>query len=272
MKKRKRTQRAKLCSTKDYSRFVHSKENRPVVKNCRHIKDLMAKMREVGFLVSEPISVWKRPDRKLEVLNGQHRLEAAKKLGIEVWYVVEEERYSPAELPVRRWQNVGFVKHYVRKGKEAYRRLQAFYRRHKIPVGYAGDLLTRALSVGTTSATIRDGSFQITEDGERYANRVVSTWRRAYENYPCLKNKAFLGALMMVFRLDNFEPVRLIKKIETCAERIQPFSTRERFLEMIDDIYNYRVPLEKQQPIGLEARKVQARHSKRCRAAPVLVD
>lgn len=63
--------------TKNYDMFELMEDNRDV-KDEKHIKELMGSMERNGFLQSEAISV-KNNGGKYAVLDGQHRLEAARR-------------------------------------------------------------------------------------------------------------------------------------------------------------------------------------------------
>lgn len=44
---------------------------------------------------------------------------------------------------------------------------------------------------------------------------------------------------MAVCRLDGFDAARLLAGVERCREKLVSYSTREAYLEMIEEIYNF---------------------------------
>jgi hypothetical protein len=77
-----------IQKTKDYDIFKHVKFNRE--KNKRHIDSIKRIIQEENLLHMHPILV----NEKMEVVDGQHRLEAAKDLGLEVFYIQGEISYK----------------------------------------------------------------------------------------------------------------------------------------------------------------------------------
>lgn len=45
---------------------------------------------------------------------------------------------------------------------------------------------------------------------------------------------------MAVCRVEEFEPKRLLRNAERCREKLMPYSTREAYLVMLEEIYNFR--------------------------------
>lgn len=77
-----------ILSTKDYSIFKSVNFNRE--KNRRHIETLKKIILKENLLHLHPILL----NEKMEVVDGQHRLEAAKELGLPVYYIRGEISYD----------------------------------------------------------------------------------------------------------------------------------------------------------------------------------
>lgn len=74
--------------TKDYSIFKMVRFNRE--KNKRHIESVKKIIAKENLLHLHPILV----NEYMEVIDGQHRLEAAKELGVEVFYIKDKISYD----------------------------------------------------------------------------------------------------------------------------------------------------------------------------------
>ena len=72
----------KIHSTTDYNQFKYIKGNREVVES--HVKTLSDQIAKKDFQI--PIIV----NEKMEVCEGQHRLEAYRLLGVPITYIVKE--------------------------------------------------------------------------------------------------------------------------------------------------------------------------------------
>ena len=77
-----------IQKTKDYSIFKHVAFNRE--RNKRHIQAIKTIISKENLLHLHPILV----NEKMEVVDGQHRLEAAKDLGLEVFYIQDKISYE----------------------------------------------------------------------------------------------------------------------------------------------------------------------------------
>lgn len=48
-----------------------------------------------------------------------------------------------------------------------------------------------------------------------------------------------LAACQAVCRVAEFDPARLKANLKRCSEKLAPFSTRDAYLQMLEEIYNY---------------------------------
>lgn len=77
-----------ILKTKDYSIFKTVNFNRD--KNKKHIKNVIKIIQKENLLHLHPILV----NNSMEVIDGQHRLEAAKELGLEIFYIQSDLSYE----------------------------------------------------------------------------------------------------------------------------------------------------------------------------------
>jgi hypothetical protein len=77
-----------ILKTKDHSIFKSVDFNRN--KNKKHIRDVVKIIKKENLLHLHPILV----NNKMEVIDGQHRLEAAKELGLEIFYIQSDLSYE----------------------------------------------------------------------------------------------------------------------------------------------------------------------------------
>ena len=55
-----------------------------------------------------------------------------------------------------------------------------------------------------------------------------------------LKNSRLVEALVAVHRVADFDSKRFSSNLHQCQEKLKPYSTRDGYLEMLEDIYNFR--------------------------------
>lgn len=109
----------KVLKTKNYEMFKSVLGNRDLIE--RNIQKKVDSMKEYGQIT--PIIV----NEKYEIIDGQHRLEACKRLGIEVSYVIKPgltpEYCAAANKSTENWKLVDYINFYTKRGNESYIRL-----------------------------------------------------------------------------------------------------------------------------------------------------
>ena len=78
--------------TKNYEMFEYMDSNRKI--NAGLVERLVKSIKEIGYIESRPIIV----NEDMVVIDGQHRLEACKRLGIPVIYQVSNVDMSKAMI------------------------------------------------------------------------------------------------------------------------------------------------------------------------------
>lgn len=119
-----------IQTTKTYSQFKVVGGNRAIHE--KHLKELMASISATNMLEVNPIIV----NRKMEVIDGQHRLEAAKRMHLPIFYIVatsaELKEVQRLNTAVKRWELRDFAVSYAFRGNEEYQKLLNFSERFRI--------------------------------------------------------------------------------------------------------------------------------------------
>lgn len=225
-----------------FTSYEHQRKIKPA-----HAAKIAASMRKFGYLPSKPLQVYRR-DGKLHLLDGHHRLNAAKELGIPVYYVIETERseqtVGPENMTVLRWNNQDFVGLFSGKGNEAYEVL-AKYNNMGFPVQQAASLLVGDSAHSTNACrSIADGTFKVKTT--RYCDAIAGIWfksdgvRRVIDACPFITGRTFIEAMSMLLHVDQFEHETLAKKILNNPMMLNKCADRMQALEMLEEIYNFR--------------------------------
>jgi hypothetical protein len=114
----------------------------------------------------------------LEVYDGKKRLEAARRLGLELCYVVDE-RLSVGDIILYRgdprgWEYDQYCLYYAEQGRSQYEELLAFAKEHQLPLGSAMSLLNWGGTQAKEEVALdfKCGRFRITS--REHAMQVIS--------------------------------------------------------------------------------------------------
>ncbi len=230
-----------LQFTKNYDIFELKEDNRDV-KDQRHIRDLMGSMERNGFLKSGAISV-KNHGAKYVVIDGQHRLEAAKRLGIAVWYTIDDEIPEEA-LPdlqiAKRWLPKDYLKHWLVKGVKPYVKINEIYEHYpKVSITTIVLLLEGGGSAKGAKDRFENGVTKIT-----HLEKALKTLQHADELYKLYKQewlwgRTFLTTFMQVLKIEGYDQKILLKRLQHRSEEFRQMLSPEGYYKMIGGIYNY---------------------------------
>jgi len=113
-----------LYQTTNYGIFKYIPQNRKVVST--HVANLVQSIKTKNLNKDFPIIV----NDRMEILDGQNRLQALQYLGLPVWYKFSEEMLiddiSTVNTVSRKWSNDDFLHRYSSQGKESYLKLKHF--------------------------------------------------------------------------------------------------------------------------------------------------
>ncbi len=227
----------KISVTKNYAMFKRGDDNREL--NMAKHRKLEESMKRYGFLASYPISVHRNGDKLLIVKDGQHRLAFAETLGLPVYYVEEEVDFDVAAINCtsKAWNPVDFALKWIAAGKDDYQEVSEFAERHKLPLTMAASLLVGYASWSPIAPSFYSGSYKVKD--RKWAHKVANIYSPMCSACPALRKQAFLQACIAICYVPEFEPERLLQNTERCREKLISYATRDAFLEMIEEVYNY---------------------------------
>ncbi len=129
----------KLEKTYNYDLFEPHEFSRPLHED----KVLLGSMQKYGFLPSCPIHCVQSDNGKLKVIRGQHRLHYARRLGLPVYYVIDDSNPDIFYLEAvrQKWSLTDFAEARANAGDKNYIKLLAFKKKHGLPLGAAARLL-----------------------------------------------------------------------------------------------------------------------------------
>ncbi|MBV5190957.1 ParB N-terminal domain-containing protein [Staphylococcus chromogenes] len=218
-----------VYKTEDLEKFKFTKFNRNVL-----FTDEMLKQAKEGFI--SPIIV----NEHMVVIDGQHRLEHAKKAGVPVEYIVKpglnEHDIVRMNTTQRKWSLLNFIESYANQGSEEYVALLNLLNKQ-----YAGITVVISVARNNTTSTgvtelIKSGKFEFVNFEETLNFLKYYEKFRKETNTP-KKTKVAL-ALYSLYRVEGFDGDRLIRKVLQKKFdddlRVKGYNLTEALKEFID--------------------------------------
>lgn len=229
----------KVQMTRDYSLFIaHDPENRPT--NAGTHKALEDAMKEFGFLDCYPVVCIRHKDGKhLWVKDGQHRVMFAEKLGLPIYWIEASADFDIAKVnsAAKGWIPRDYAQKHAANGNDQFVEAMSFAQQYHMPVLIAFGILAGNANGSNIRGSVIDGTYRIKD--REYAHSVAGLYVEMTDISSALKNSRFLAACTAVCRVPGFEEKRLIQNAKRCREKLVSYSTREAYLSMLEDVYNF---------------------------------
>jgi len=228
-----------MNTTTDYSIFKYKSGNRGLVnKHIDKIKDAISKH---GYLESCPIIV----NENYEILDGQHRFEACKQMGLPIHYVIEENTKQDLLIDLnilqRKWTLSDYVRYYaIEKANPNYQRLAELMTISQLD---AATLLTMANDVkigGTFLAKVKQGELIL--NGTTFMRvKVLLDNLHILADILNIRISGRLGRAVTVLNQNpRFSWNTMLTKARKYKVKAYQCSTIEEWLEMLVYLYNYQ--------------------------------
>lgn len=233
------TKTPKLETSKNYAAFLPNDEQRDIRPT--HVSHLAERMGEYGFLPSKPVQCFKK-GTKFVLIDGHHRLAAARQLGIPFFYVVEPESntktMAAVNATVKTWVLADYVRMYALRGNGDYQKLTR-YAESGIPVMMAASMLHgHAAASGNVNEMVKEGTFKIRETAN--INRIYGMIQKFGAANPVVRHRAFIGALSDCLLTSEFDFERFERRFEENPAMIQKASNKDLQLLQLEELYNFR--------------------------------
>lgn len=239
----------KLQRTRNYAKFSMTKENREVnLLTLRPEHKLLRElMQEHGFVPAYPIHV-RVENGGLAVVDGQHRLAFAKEFGLDVWYVVDSTRVDIADINRSQagWNTIDYAKKWAALGRDEYRKAIDFSEVYHLPIAVSFSMLAGTQVFYNIRKAFHDGTYKTSAINNAY--RVGECFNAICKATKGMRNAQLANALWACTFVDYFDESRLIEAVQKRPGMLSRQGTRDGFLQMIEEIYNFarkvRVPLK----------------------------
>ena len=225
--------------TKDYDMFEMHKFNRPLGEK----PGLVDSMRRDGFAPSCAIHCVTNGNGKLKIIRGHHRFAIAKRLGLPVYYIVDDSITDIFALEGdsrQSWSVADFAYARAKAGDKHCKEMLAFKDTHGLTFGSAASLMGGE-SAGSHNQTraIKSGAFRVGD--KKHAWKVVEITDLCRElGIKFATSSGFVHAVSRALRVPEFDSKRFQHSLSLHPHIMNKRSRADEYLEEITGLYNYR--------------------------------
>jgi hypothetical protein len=152
----------------------------------------------------------------------------------------------------KNWVLKDYAQKHAANGIKSYQEGLEFAERYNLSIGPAFSMLAGTVSFSNLQETFFNGAFKIKD--RVYAEAVAGIYGPLTDMSKDVKNTRLLEACMAVCRVSDFDAKRLLGGAERCREKLVSYSSKDAYLQMLEDIYNFG----RKQHVGLRAEAMNA--------------
>jgi len=258
------TQSTVVMLSSDYGMFKHISGNRELSES--NIQAIMNQLRERGQ--QQPIII----NERNEVIDGQHRLEACKRLKMAIQYIKRRganlDDVISTNIVGKKWAVSDYINRFVAEGNDDYIQLQKFIQEASLH-GFApsvairiaeGELSNKVYYMCDDGVVRRSGGAVFT--GEKKYKKLYSVgdavklgkfkmqdFERArerlrqicvFKEFSFYTKMSFVSAIMQCMRIDGIDFERLLESARKYPRKWHNEASLENFVQMFEDVYNWR--------------------------------
>lgn len=225
--------------TKDYNIFKDFSSNREV--DPKHVKKLVRAISSRNLLPVNPIIV----SNDMKVIDGQHRLEAAKTLGVEIYYIqgeINRKDISRLNSNQKNWNTMDYINFYTIEGVKEFIEFSKLVNHFpKVKVSAMLSLVNEETK--RNAAELKQGILNILDiDIAQKVCELCYQLNETYE-YTFVFDSRFPVALKKAIQSEGFKLENLLSKIQASPRSFVACHNIDEYCKMIEDVYNYRVKI-----------------------------
>jgi hypothetical protein len=229
-----------LQKTKDYDSFIFRKDNREKIDEA-HVQRITESIRSRNLLEFRPVVV----NQKMEVIDGQHRILAAKSLNVEIYYQIEKSLDATDIVKMnisKTWTNADYLNFYCHHKYEEYLKLKQFIKKNEITLK-----IGMSIAMGIVRQSRHDfrmGLFKFKE--ETLENEINICWKtidyiKKLNGFsPYTNSSRFWNALLKLIRYPNFDSEKWKFNLERLVDNFCPKPSEKLYVKMVAKIYNWK--------------------------------
>jgi len=227
----------KIQSTTDYDIFKIT-HNRPVLES--RVESLGQSIEEKNLLREFPIVV----NSKYEVKDGQHRLGAAKKLGVPIYFIVSDNidviDIAKVNKNVKHWNIADYMAYHASLGNESCKWVLG----KSIEWNLTPEVVCRILGTNGNAykKAIVEGKFELSV---QHMHRAIALYKMLLdfkEVFPRgWKQRNFIIAVRCMRRTKQYDHNIMLKRFDLLSRSFRKQPDTISYIEMLEEIYNHHL-------------------------------
>jgi len=229
----------KVQKTKKYEIFKFRDDNRKKIDQS-HVSRLIKSIDNNNLLEDNPIKV----NANMEVMDGQHRLLAAKEMGIEIFYSVD--KYGKEDIIrmniSKPWYAEDYLNYYVTNGNEEYIKLDNFMKENKIALNIALKLTmpNTVFSRDEFKEGLYTFDLEANFDQLRICKETIKYIRKMNGTSTYTQAGKFWKCLIKLAKSAHFDEKQWMHNLERMVNRIGPRVCEKDYMELFTEIHNWK--------------------------------
>lgn len=229
-----------IKKTNDFELFKFRQDNRVI--SASHVKKLINSIKKQNLLSLSPIIV----NSNFEVVDGQHRLEAARELNIDIYYLIDDEFSSESMIILntnqKKWTANDYLKYWVDHGNDHYIKFENTSKKHNWR--YFTTLSILSCYSKETVEKFKKGEFIYPEDDE--TKKFVDFYLK-FQSI-CIEKKTkpswiitgnrLIEAVKRLFKCPFLNSELLLTKLENFPGKIIISDSAKGYATQFVEIYN----------------------------------
>ena len=229
--------------TKNYKMFISPVHQRD--KDNNGVKAIVQSIKEHGFISAISVRPSIEVPGKLEPYDGQHTVDACKRLGVAVIYNVFKDVTNKAMISLnsqsRQWKMTDYLKYGVTDGMEDYAFLNRVYASERIPL--TALIMMYGGAYGNTSFKVLKWKALTVDRGNKilgYIKDIEATF-----NIKHVRFARFIWGFGRVIDSGKYDHDRMMYQLSKCSSMLTKQADPEGYTANIEMVYNYGVNQEK---------------------------
>jgi ParB/Sulfiredoxin domain len=222
--------------TSEYDVFERMAGNRPLDE--KHVLNLMRRMEKHDLFT--PIQI----NENFEIVDGQHRLEARKRLGLPVpFFCVSEYRLAEVQeinAMQKKWNSADFTESFIERGNRNYSIYKWFRNQYSLSHTLAVHLLMYGKITGHDNIKDIFQSGQLVVADLSMAKEKAEMMLRIQPFFEHWNSTGFARAILFCLRKKEFDFEKFMRRLEANPTMLKPCANTNQYIEVIETIYNFR--------------------------------